>query len=148
MNFLVVPVRGQNKRLYHGSVVTVRNRGHGWGWGANGTTKGRVYSIRFEERTVLVHYKDHEYWYSLDEIKDVHSGSSITKRDFTGRTYKVFLGSIVRVGEQMHGFSSFVGEVREIDFDARRVLVLRHTWTGPPEAWYPVAQIRSVVFEM
>ena len=52
------------------------------------------------------------------------------------------------MGEQASGWEHFVGEVREIDFDNRRVLVHRQAWRGPPETWYPVAQVRSVVFEM
>ena len=146
MVHLIATIRGQHRTIYHGTIVTVRDKTPGWG--NRGRVKGRVYSLRTGSQTVLVRYRNSEYWYHVDDIRDVHMSKPIRTR-YWGQSFRIFVGSHVRFALNGGGWSSVTtGEVIDIDFLNERVYIERPRWGPNRLVWEDIANVRSVMWEM
>ena len=96
MVHLLASVAGRNRRIYHGTVVTVaENKPDRWRWGRRKQATGRVYSLRTGSETVLVRYRDSEGWFPVSDIIAVHTRRPILAEKARGRKQLVYVGSHV-----------------------------------------------------
>ena len=159
MVHLLAKIRGRNRRIFHGTIVTVRDRtDHSRGWGMHRRITGRVYSLGTGSDTVLVKHKDSEVWYPVADVLDAHMSTPIEGVGANGTQLKDFIGSYVRVlvfQDGIHGWGGLgwrirICQVRDIDLQERRVHVevAVDGWAGPTLTWYPIGEVRSVVWEL